>query len=51
MPHTYYNGVEYCEHNENLICRLKKEIESNKKLAQEFITNIVKLKSNTEEDE
>jgi type I restriction enzyme S subunit len=34
--------VEYCEHNDKLIQQLEKEIENNKSLAQEFISNIVK---------
>ena len=33
--------VDYCEANDNLIKQLEKEIETNKKLAQQFITNIV----------
>ena len=35
--------VDYCEANDNLIKQLKKEIETNKKLAQQFITNIVNV--------
>ena len=34
--------VEYCEYNDTLIKQLEKEIENNKKLAQQFITGIVK---------
>ena len=34
--------VEYCEYNDNLIKQLEKEIENNKKQAQQFITCIVK---------
>ena len=34
--------VEYCEYNDTLIKQLEKEIENNKKQAQQFITNIVK---------
>jgi type I restriction-modification system DNA methylase subunit len=34
--------VEYCEFNDNLIKQLEKEIENNKNLAKQFITNIVK---------
>ena len=35
--------VDYCEANDNLIKQLEKEIEINKKLAQQFITNIVNV--------
>jgi len=34
--------VEYCEYNDILIKQLEKEIENNKKQAQQFITSIVK---------
>jgi len=34
--------VEYCEYNDTLIKQLEKEIENNKKQAQQFITSIVK---------
>ena len=34
--------VEYCEYNDTLIKQLGKEIENNKKQAQQFITDIVK---------
>jgi restriction endonuclease S subunit len=34
--------VEYCEYNDALIQQLEKEIENNKKQAQQFITGIVK---------
>jgi type I restriction enzyme S subunit len=34
--------VEYCEYNDTLIKQLEKEIENNKKQAQQFITCIVK---------
>ena len=34
--------VEYCEFNDTLIKQLEKEIENNKKQAQQFITGIVK---------
>ena len=34
--------VEYCEPNDTLIKQLEKEIENNKKQAQQFITDIVK---------
>lgn len=34
--------VEYCEYNDTLIKQLEKEIENNKRLAQQFITNITK---------
>lgn len=40
--------VKYCEYNDKLIKKLEKEIENNKKQAQEFITNI--LKSNLKEE-
>ena len=36
--------VEYCENNDTLIKQLEKEIENNKRLAQQFITGIVKSK-------
>lgn len=35
--------VDYCKANDNLIKQLEKEIETNKKLAQQFITNIVNV--------
>ena len=41
--------VEYCEYNDTLIKQLKKDIENNKKQAQEFITGIVKSQVQTEE--
>ena len=34
--------IEYCEYNDTLIKQLEKEIENNKKQAQQFITGIVK---------
>ena len=34
--------VEYCEYNDALIQQLEKEIENNKRLAQQFITEIVR---------
>ena len=34
--------VDYCEYNDTLIKQLEKEIENNKKQAQQFITGIVK---------
>ena len=34
--------VEYCEYNDTLIKQLEKDIENNKKQAQQFITGIVK---------
>jgi type I restriction-modification system DNA methylase subunit/restriction endonuclease S subunit len=34
--------VEYCEYNDTLIKQLEKEIENNKKQAQQFMTGIVK---------
>jgi type I restriction-modification system DNA methylase subunit/restriction endonuclease S subunit len=36
--------VEFCEQKDTLIKQLEKEIENNKQIAQEFITNIVKAK-------
>jgi type I restriction enzyme M protein len=41
--------VEYCEYNDTLIKQLEKEIENNKKQAQQFITSIVKSQVKTEE--
>jgi restriction endonuclease S subunit len=41
--------VEYCEYNDTLIKQLEKEIENNKKQAQQFITGIVKAQIQTEE--
>ena len=41
--------VEYCEYNDTLIKQLEKEIENNKRLAQQFITGIVKSQVQTEE--
>ena len=41
--------VEYCEYNDILIKQLEKEIENNKKQAQQFITGIVKAQVQTEE--
>ena len=43
--------VEYCEYNDTLIKQLEKEIENNKKQAQQFITGIVKaqVKEDVEE--
>jgi len=37
--------VEYCEYNDTLIKQLEKEIENNKKQAQEFITSILKTQT------
>jgi len=37
--------VEYCEYNETLIKQLEKEIENNKKQAQQFIKSILKVQS------
>jgi type I restriction enzyme M protein len=34
--------VEYCEYNDTLIKQLEKEIENNKRLAQQFISGIIK---------
>jgi len=43
--------VEYCEYNDKLVKQLEKEIENNKKQAQQFITGIVKaqVKGDVEE--
>ena len=41
--------VEYCEYNDTLVKQLEKEIENNKKQAQQFITGIVKAQVQTEE--
>ena len=41
--------VEYCEYNDTLIKQLEKEIENNKKQAQQFITGIVKAQVKIEE--
>jgi len=41
--------VEYCEYNDTLIKQLEKEIENNKKQAQQIITCIVKAPVQTEE--
>lgn len=41
--------VEYCEYNDKLIKQLEKEIENNKKQAQQFITGIVRTQVKTEE--
>jgi len=41
--------VEYCEYNDTLIKQLEKEIENNKKQAQQFITGIVKAQVQIEE--
>jgi len=43
--------VEYCEYNDTLVKQLEKEIENNKKQAQQFITGIVKahVKEDVEE--
>ena len=42
--------VEYCEYNDTLIKQLEKEIENNKRQAQQFITGIVKAQVQSEED-
>ena len=41
--------VEYCEYNDTLIKQLEKEIENNKKQAQQFIRSIVKSQLQKEE--
>ena len=43
--------VEYCEYNATLIKQLEKEIENNKKQAQQFITEIVKSHIQVEEQD
>ena len=43
--------VEYCEYNDTLIKQLEKEIENNKKHAQQFITGIVKAQVQIEEQD
>jgi restriction endonuclease S subunit len=43
--------VEYCKYNDTLIKQLGKEIENNKRLAQQFITSIVKAPVNTISEE
>jgi len=43
--------VEYCEYNDTLIKQLETEIENNKRLAQQFITGIVKAQVQTEEQD
>jgi len=43
--------VEYCEYNDTLIKQLEKEIENNKKQAQQFITGIVKAQVKEEAEE
>jgi len=45
------NIVEYCQYNDTLIKELEKEIENNKKQAQQFITGIVKAQVQTEEQD
>ena len=43
--------VDYCEYNDTLIKQLEKEIENNKQLAQQFITEIVKSHIQSEDEE
>ncbi len=43
--------VEYCEYNDTLIKQLEKEIENNKKQAQQFITGIVKAQVKEDAEE
>jgi restriction endonuclease S subunit len=38
--------VEYCEYNDALIKKLEKEIENNKKYAEQFIMDILKTRVN-----
>ena len=42
--------VEYCEYNDTLIKQLEKEIENNKKQAHQFISNIIKIPVQLEEE-
>lgn len=42
--------VKYCEYNDTLIKQLEKEIENNKKKAQQFITGIVKVQTEEHDD-
>jgi type I restriction-modification system DNA methylase subunit/restriction endonuclease S subunit len=42
--------VEYCEYNDTLIKQLEKEIENNKKQAQQFITGIIKAQVKEQTD-
>ena len=41
--------VEYCENNDVLIKQLEKDIENNKNMAQQFITDIVKTQVHTKD--
>ena len=43
--------IEYCEYNDKLIKQLEKEIENNKKQAQQFIIGIVKAQVQTEQQD
>jgi restriction endonuclease S subunit len=43
--------LDYCEYNDTLIRQLEKEIENNKKQAQQFITGIVKTQFQTKEQD
>jgi type I restriction-modification system DNA methylase subunit len=43
--------IEYCEHNDNLIKQLEKEIENNKKQAHQFIIGIIKSHVQVESEE
>ena len=43
--------VDYCEYNDTLVKQLEKEIENNKKQAQQFIIGIVKPHVQIEEDD
>lgn len=42
-------AIDYCENNDKLIKNLEKEIESNKKIAESFMSNIIK-KSNIDQN-
>jgi type I restriction enzyme S subunit len=48
-PERQKEIVEYCEYNDTLIKQLEKEIENNEKQALQFITDIIKLKNQVEE--
>ena len=43
--------IEYCEYNDNLIKQLEREIDNNKKQAQQFITSIIKIQVFDETEE
>jgi restriction endonuclease S subunit len=43
--------VDYCDYNDKLIKQLEKEIENNKKQAQQFIATIVKIQVQSVQEE